>query len=391
MKLGHLPEGWRIAKLKEFLKRDRTYITELEDKWYPRISVKWWAKGAVVDKHDYGPDIQMTRHQLAKSGQIIVSEIWAKHGSIGIIPPDGEGSLITSHFFLFDLNKQGLKKGYLDTLILSNYFMPQCAAQAKGSTGYASIRPDDFLICDFPLPPIAEQCQIATILRDADANIAYVEAQIEAANEVKRGAMQKFYSQAYDSNKVPNMRLKKLLKSVSRPEPIVENQLYKLCGVKWHAEGVHIHDELVGNDIKTGQLSRVMSGDVMYNKMWASNRAFGIAKEEHNGAYVTSEYPQFTIQQDLLFPTYLEKFFYSYPCQTQAKIFSRGTTSRARVNPRDFLRIEIPLPPIDKQCEIAAILSAHDATIHSLQDEAARLREVKHGLMQKLLSGQMRI
>lgn len=87
MKYEHLPDGWRIAKLKEFLTQDRAYITELEDKRYPRISVKWWAKGAIVDKYDYGPDVQMTCHQLAKPGQIIVSEIWAKHGSIGIIPP----------------------------------------------------------------------------------------------------------------------------------------------------------------------------------------------------------------------------------------------------------------------------------------------------------------
>ena len=43
------------------------------------------------------------------------------------------------------------------------------------------------------------------------------------------------------------------------------------------------------------------------------------------------------------------------------------------------------------QREIVAILSAHDATIRSLQDEAARLREVKHGLMQQLLSGEVRV
>jgi len=53
--------------------------------------------------------------------------------------------------------------------------------------------------------------------------------------------------------------------------------------------------------------------------------------------------------------------------------------------------VPFPVPTTEEQCEIAAILSAHNATIHNLQAEAASLREVKRGLMQKLLSGEVRV
>jgi type I restriction enzyme S subunit len=49
------------------------------------------------------------------------------------------------------------------------------------------------------------------------------------------------------------------------------------------------------------------------------------------------------------------------------------------------------LPGIGEQREIAAILQTHDHAIRALQAERERLRVVKRGLMQGLLSGQVRV
>ncbi|MBK8028801.1 MAG: restriction endonuclease subunit S [Chloroflexi bacterium] len=63
-----LPEGWQLGQLSDFLKQNKEYITELEDKPYPRISVKWWAKGAVVAGYDNGLNVKMERHQPRQAG-----------------------------------------------------------------------------------------------------------------------------------------------------------------------------------------------------------------------------------------------------------------------------------------------------------------------------------
>jgi restriction endonuclease S subunit len=59
--------------------------------------------------------------------------------------------------------------------------------------GLLNLPASDFFRVFIPLPPIDEQRRITEILRDADANIASVEAQIEAAQEVKRGVMQRLF------------------------------------------------------------------------------------------------------------------------------------------------------------------------------------------------------
>ncbi|MBV8401831.1 MAG: hypothetical protein JOZ17_24385 [Acetobacteraceae bacterium] len=107
---------WPKVPLSEVLTQDTSYISDLEPKYYPRISVKWWGEGAVAKGMVHGTQVKMQRHQLAKEGQVIVSEIWAKHGSIGIIPKSAEGALITSHFFLFDINQNRILPAYLGYL-----------------------------------------------------------------------------------------------------------------------------------------------------------------------------------------------------------------------------------------------------------------------------------
>ena len=83
--------SWPLAPLSDVLTQYTTSITDLEPKDYPRISVKWWGEGAIAKGKAHGTQVKMEKHQLAKQGQVIVSEIWAKHGSIGIIPESAEG------------------------------------------------------------------------------------------------------------------------------------------------------------------------------------------------------------------------------------------------------------------------------------------------------------
>ena len=53
----------------------------------------------------------------AKAGQVILSEIWGKKGAIGLVPPDGEGALVTSHFFLFEKDEALADRRYIDWVL----------------------------------------------------------------------------------------------------------------------------------------------------------------------------------------------------------------------------------------------------------------------------------
>jgi type I restriction enzyme S subunit len=68
-----------------------------------------------------------------------------------------------------------------------------------------------------------------------------------------------------------------------------------------------------------------------------------------------------------------------------------GTTSVAAIYSRDLVKLKIPLPTKAEQEAIAEVLSAMDAEIALLETQLAKYRQLKQGLMQKLLTGRIRL
>src|SRR5208337_2783735 len=120
-----MPKPWPLVPLGEVLTQDQAYIDAPEPREYPKLSVKLYGKGVVMDAPADGGSLKMQRHQIANSGQVILSEIWGKKGAIGFVPPQGDGALCTSHFFLFNLRDDRIEPGYLRALFTANYLQEQ--------------------------------------------------------------------------------------------------------------------------------------------------------------------------------------------------------------------------------------------------------------------------
>src|SRR2546426_36689 len=172
---------WPLVPLSEVLTQYKKYINFTEPRLYRKLSVKLYGKGVVLDIPVNGSSVRMKRHQIARAGQVVLSEIWGKKGAIGFVPQDGDGALFTSHFFLFDVIDEKAYPAYLQLIFRSNYLQDQLDAEAKGTTGYAAVRPSHFLSERIPLPPLQEQHRIAD-------NIDRVSAKIDAAKSIREKA-----------------------------------------------------------------------------------------------------------------------------------------------------------------------------------------------------------
>jgi type I restriction enzyme S subunit len=64
---------------------------------------------------------------------------------------------------------------------------------------------------------------------------------------------------------------------------------------------------------------------------------------------------------------------------------------RIRIYYDDLARLHLKLPSLPEQRRIAAVLNAADREITLLQRQLSLLREQKKGLMQKLLTGEVRV
>ncbi len=69
-----------------------------------------------------------------------------------------------------------------------------------------------------------------------------------------------------------------------------------------------------------------------------------------------------------------------------------GTSgSMKNISKDSLLSLQIPLPKPQEQIAIATILSDMDAELKALEQKLAKVRDIKQGMMQQLLTGRIRL
>ena len=57
----------------------------------------------------------------------------------------------------------------------------------------------------------------------------------------------------------------------------------------------------------------------------------------------------------------------------------------------DIEKLVLPLPDKDEQLAIATVLSDMDTELAALESRLSKARQIKHGMMQELLTGRIRL
>lgn len=173
-------KGFPMVPLARVIGHRKEFITIDDVETYKRCRVQLHAKGIVLRDIVSGSEIKTKKQQVCRAGEFLVAEIDAKVGGFGIVPDDLDGAIVSSHYFLFQIDHTVLDRRFLDFFIRTPTFRDQVAAQ--GSTNYAAIRPSNVLTYEILLPPLEEQRRIV-------ARIEKLAAKIEEARSLRRQAL----------------------------------------------------------------------------------------------------------------------------------------------------------------------------------------------------------
>jgi type I restriction enzyme, S subunit len=179
--------------------------------------------------------------------------------------------------------------------------------------------------------------------------------------------------------------LGELLSQIKRPMKLVKDQSYTNLGVKWYALGLFSKEAQLGGQIKAKTLFQVKEGDFIYNRLFAWKGAFALVGKEHDGLFVSGEFPTFQVK-DKLNSSYL-KWFFSLPNiweNISAKSSGTSQTSRLRLKERDFLEIRIPLPSLSEQAHIVYLLNEADSLRQFRSQANARMEDFVPALFHEL-------
>ncbi len=381
-----MKKPWPRVRLGEVLLQDTDYIEAPEARSYPKLSVKLYGKGVTLDAPADGAMLKMKRHQVAEAGQVILSEIWGKKGAIGFVPSEGAGALCTSHFFLFDVRTPKLDPRWLQAIFTANYLQDQLGADAKGTTGYAAVRPKTLLACEIPLPPMEEQCRIVARLEELASKIAEARFLRHQAVEEGESLLASGTSLAFEPK-----------------EGWVVRYVGQFCESPQHGLTASATREPVGphflriTDIQDGKVDwssvphckcsapakyLLKSGDLVFARTGATTgKSFVIrdSPEAVFASYLIRIRVRSTVSVD-----YLYRYFQSPSYWAQIADKKKGT-GQPNLNGSILKQIKVPISPPDDQRRIVAYLDGLQVKVDALKRLQAETAEELDALLPAVL------
>jgi type I restriction enzyme S subunit len=252
-----------------------------------------------------------------------------------------------------------------------------------------------------PLPPLAEQRKVAEILRTWDEAIESSDAELKAKQERKRGLMQKLLApigqgsgKSIDWVKIKLGELGEFYSGLSGKSaadfgsgsPFISyNSVFgrSRCFIEGQPlvrveQGENQNIVTYGDIILTG--SSETADEVAMSSLYC----------DQEPAHLNSFCIGYSYDKQRLFPEYAEQYFRGQAFRRSVFPLAQGST-RFNISKDGLAKVEIQIPPISEQRKISKILLSADGDIELIYYRIEALRTQKRGLMQKLLTGEVRV
>ena len=182
-----------------------------------------------------------------------------------------------------------------------------------------------------------------------------------------------------------------LFEVVQRPAELREEATYQLVTAKRYRGGIVPREQLRGEQIKTKTQFFVATGDFLISKRQIIHGACGMVPASLDGAVVSNEYACLRPSCELD-PGFLHYLIHTRYFQQTCFHASVGVTLEKMIFRLDqWLKHLVNLPPLEDQRAIADCLSTMDYEILLLARQRRLLKQQKKGMMQKLLTGEVRV
>ena len=382
-KVGIIPEDWEVVKLSEIFSKSfyGTSDSTNEIGKYPVLRMGNMQNGTLDLKDLVYLDLvekEFKKYQL-KKGDILLNRTnsYELVGKISLFDLDGD-YLSASYIVAYRPNFKVLNSIFINNLLNTTYFQDKIRTIATKGVSQANINPTSFKeVINIPLPPLKEQEKIAEILTTWDEAISKQTELLRAKELLKIALMQKLLSGEVRfsgfSDEWEEVRLGEICKITTgklNANAMVENgqytfftcarETYKINEFAFDTEALLVS----GNGANVGYIH------YFKGKFNAYQRTYVLDDFEH----------------DIFLIKYLLDKYLSLQISREK---NEGNTPYITLP--TLTKMKLKLPSLPEQQKIAEVLSLADDEINLLKNELEELKLQKKALMQKLLSGQVRV
>ena len=370
-----MSKEWQKVKLGEVLRHRKEFIVIDDLTMYKRPRVQLHVQGIVVRDEVPGALVKTKTQQVCRTGEFLVAEIDAKVGGFGIVPQHLDGSIVSSHYFLFGIDDTKLDRRFLDHFIRTPAFREQVAAQ--GSTNYAAIRPAHVLAYEIPLPPTPEQRRIV-------ARIEELAAQIHEARSLRHQAAEEAEALLSSSQS-----------ALSDPAALERFSVQDLVGENGLRNGKSVKSAGAESDVRYLTLSAMRNGciNIRDSKPVPMSRAeaepfevragdvyvvhgngskdlcgrAGLIDTDAEGVIFPDLFIQVTLPKERILPEFFVAAWNSSATRAIIEEKAKTTSGIWKINQGHILSTRVPVPPVADQRRIVAELDALQAEVDALK------------------------
>lgn len=176
-------QAFSLARIGDFLTRNRQTIEVQNDVLYTRVTVKLYNKGVLERDKAYGRDIGTKRQFVVQPGQFILSKIDARNGAFGVVPPELDGAITTADFLSYRVETNRINPAFLTLVTSTQEFLRLCQSSSSGTTGRQRVNEAQLLNFRIPLPTLAEQDRIVEAFNARLENARRLENEAESLEQ----------------------------------------------------------------------------------------------------------------------------------------------------------------------------------------------------------------
>lgn len=428
---GTIPEDWVVNSLGKMLITFPSYginapavklntstpvyirITDISEDGYFRPSEK------------VGVDSQLSHLYVLHEGDIVLARTGASVGKSYIYRPE-DGHLVYAGFLIkISPNQSILNSNFLFQYMKTQQYWNWIATNSMRS-GQPGVNGKEFGSLPVVVPPLKEQTAIANVLSDTDALIIELEQLIAKKQSIKTATVQQLLTgrtrlpqfakhpdgttKGYKTSEVG--QIPEDWNTVSIYE-LADKQKAKFDDGDW-IESEHITDKgirlIQTGNIGVGQFldkeskkyisetsfeqlrcKELQIGDLLICRLAEPAGRACIFPDITESKVITSvDVTIFRPDNNRANRQFLSQYFSSSEWFKNVHEQVGGTTHK-RISRGALGKIIVPYPTVKEQTAIATILSDMDAELTALERKLAKIRDIKQGMMQQLLTGRIRL
>ncbi|WMX16334.1 restriction endonuclease subunit S [Aureispira sp. CCB-E] len=433
-KLGEIPLDWKLIKINEIVDEVTDYVAagsfaSLKENVkvsdiknfaiYVRLTDLRKGLGHTSQKYVDEKSYKFLSKSNLFGRELLFANIGANVGEVWLMPEIKEKATIAPNMIIIRANNESIIPEYLFAYLTSFIGKRQINKIIAGS-GHPKINKTELRQLITIVPPLQEQKKIAEILSTVDEKIDLVQSNIEATQALKKGLMQQLLTKGIGHTEFKASKLGEIPLDweVVKIGELKQQQVFSKIQDGNHGELHPTASDFVeegipfimancitklnqlkidlAKRISIDQYNSLRIGFTKTNDVLLTHKGTvgltALIKKEHGNLMLTPQVTLYRIgDESRIIKDYLYYYFQSEIFQKIIDKYSKQST-RAYIGIIAQQKLPIILPSnIQEQKKIAEILSTVDEKLDILQEKKAAYQAMKKGLMQQLLTGQVRV